>query len=44
MAHIGFTPCFVKQYADVHSVLTKAAMDYAADVADGTFPGPEHTF
>lgn len=38
MAHIGFTPCFVKQYADVHSVLTKAAMDYAADVADGTFP------
>ena len=35
---------FVKQYADLHSVLLKAAQDYAADVADGVFPGPEHTF
>jgi 3-methyl-2-oxobutanoate hydroxymethyltransferase len=35
---------FVKQYADVHGVLLKAAQDYAADVAAGTFPGPEHTF
>jgi 3-methyl-2-oxobutanoate hydroxymethyltransferase len=35
---------FVKQYADVHGVLLKAAEDYAADVKAGTFPGPEHTF
>jgi 3-methyl-2-oxobutanoate hydroxymethyltransferase len=35
---------FVKQYADLHAVLLKAAQDYAADVAAGTFPGPEHTF
>jgi 3-methyl-2-oxobutanoate hydroxymethyltransferase len=35
---------FVKQYADVHGVLLKAAQDYAADVRAGTFPGPEHTF
>ena len=35
---------FVKQYADMHGVLLKAARDYAADVADGTFPGDEHTF
>ena len=35
---------FVKQYADVHGVLLKAAQDYAADVKAGTFPGPEHTF
>ena len=35
---------FVKQYADLHSVLLKAAQDYAADVAAGTFPGTEHTF
>ena len=35
---------FVKQYADLHGVLLKAAQDYAADVANGTFPGPEHTF
>jgi 3-methyl-2-oxobutanoate hydroxymethyltransferase len=35
---------FVKQYADVHGVLLDAAKRYAADVADGSFPGPEHTF
>ncbi|MCW2795027.1 3-methyl-2-oxobutanoate hydroxymethyltransferase [Nocardioides sp.] len=35
---------FVKQYADVHGVLLKAAEDYASDVKAGTFPGPEHTF
>ncbi|MBA2465009.1 MAG: 3-methyl-2-oxobutanoate hydroxymethyltransferase [Nocardioidaceae bacterium] len=35
---------FVKQYADVHGVLLAAARTYAADVAAGSFPGPEHTF
>jgi 3-methyl-2-oxobutanoate hydroxymethyltransferase len=35
---------FVKQYADLHGVLLKGAQDFAADVAGGTFPGPEHTF
>jgi 3-methyl-2-oxobutanoate hydroxymethyltransferase len=35
---------FVKQYADVHGVLLEAAKQYAAEVADGTFPGPKHTF
>jgi len=35
---------FVKQYADVHSVLLEAARAYADDVRGGTFPGPEHTF
>ncbi|GAB3763645.1 3-methyl-2-oxobutanoate hydroxymethyltransferase [Nocardioides ginsengisegetis] len=35
---------FVKQYADLHGVLRRAAEDYAADVKAGTFPGPEHTF
>lgn len=35
---------FVKQYADVHSVLLDAARAYADDVRGGTFPGPEHTF
>jgi 3-methyl-2-oxobutanoate hydroxymethyltransferase len=35
---------FVKQYADVHGILLKAAQEYAADVRAGTFPGPEHTF
>jgi len=40
----GRMPRFVKQYADLHSVLLRAAQEYAADVAAGTFPGPEHTF
>ncbi len=40
----GRMPRFVKQYADLHGELLRAAREYAADVADGTFPGPEHTF
>jgi 3-methyl-2-oxobutanoate hydroxymethyltransferase len=35
---------FVKQYADVHTVLLEGAKAYADDVRAGTFPGPEHTF
>jgi 3-methyl-2-oxobutanoate hydroxymethyltransferase len=35
---------FVKQYADVHGVLLDAARAYAAEVKDGSFPAPEHTF
>ncbi len=35
---------FVKQYADLHGVLLDAARTFAAEVRDGTFPGPEHTF
>ena len=40
----GRMPRFVKQYADLHGVLLKAAQEYAADVASGTFPDAEHTF
>jgi 3-methyl-2-oxobutanoate hydroxymethyltransferase len=40
----GRLPRFVKQYADLHGVLLGAAREYAADVAAGTFPRPEHTF
>ncbi|EON24755.1 3-methyl-2-oxobutanoate [Nocardioides sp. CF8] len=35
---------FVKQYADVHTVLLEGAKAYADDVRSGAFPGPEHTF
>jgi len=35
---------FVKQYADLHGELLRAAREYAADVRAGTFPGPDHTF
>jgi len=40
----GRLPRFVKQYADLRSVLQTAARDFADDVQAGTFPGPEHTF
>lgn len=40
----GRLPRFVKQYADLRSVLQTAARDFAEDVQAGTFPGPEHTF
>ena len=40
----GRMATFVKQYADVHSVLLEAAKAYADDVRSGSFPGPEHTF
>lgn len=37
-------PRFVKRYADVHGVLLEAAQTYAQEVAEGSFPGAEHTF
>ena len=40
----GRVPRFVKRYADLHGELRRAAETYAAEVADGTFPGEEHTF
>ena len=35
---------FVKQFADVRSVLADAARAYGDEVRDGSFPGPEHSF
>jgi len=40
----GRMPRFVKQYADLRSVLHTAARDFALEVGAGTFPGAEHTF
>ncbi len=40
----GKGPRFVKRYADLHGVMLNAAREYAADVAAGAFPGPEHSF
>ena len=39
-----FTPKFVKRYANVGEMMTQAFRDYIADVQEGTFPAPEHTF
>lgn len=40
----GRAPRFVKRYADVAGVLGDAASRFAAEVRDGTYPAPEHTF
>jgi 3-methyl-2-oxobutanoate hydroxymethyltransferase len=40
----GPAPRFVKRYADLRAVITEAATSYAREVADGTYPGPEHSF
>ncbi|WP_027051726.1 3-methyl-2-oxobutanoate hydroxymethyltransferase [Mesorhizobium erdmanii] len=37
-------PKFVKEYADLRSVIAHAAERYAAEVRDRTFPGPAHVF
>lgn len=37
-------PRFVKRYADLHGVLTRAAQAYATDVCAGRYPGPEHSY
>ncbi|HEY3866916.1 MAG TPA: 3-methyl-2-oxobutanoate hydroxymethyltransferase [Actinocrinis sp.] len=40
----GRVPRFVKQYADLRSVLGNAAREFASDVVEGVFPAPEHSF
>lgn len=37
-------PRFVKQYADMRSILSNAAKAYREDVEQGTFPDKEHSF
>ncbi len=40
----GRIPKFVKQYADLKGVLSDAAAAFKADVEDGAYPGPEHSY
>jgi 3-methyl-2-oxobutanoate hydroxymethyltransferase len=40
----GRVPKFVKQYADLRSVLGSAARAFGADVVAGAFPAAEHSF
>jgi len=44
----GFTkgriPKFVKQYANLRQTLTDAVTEYRGDVAEGSYPGPEHSY
>jgi len=40
----GHAPRFVKQYAELAPVIAEAVGRYAAEVRDGTFPEPRHTY
>jgi len=39
-----FTPKFVKRYVNLSSEIKEALVQFKADVENGSFPGPEHTF
>lgn len=39
-----FVPKFVKQYANLNGLIMEALTNYATEVADGVFPGAEHSF
>jgi 3-methyl-2-oxobutanoate hydroxymethyltransferase len=40
----GFSPKFLRRYADLAGVIRDAVRAYAADVREGRYPGPEHGF
>jgi 3-methyl-2-oxobutanoate hydroxymethyltransferase len=40
----GFTPKFLKRFADLHGTALEGVRAYAREVRDGTYPGPEHSF
>jgi 3-methyl-2-oxobutanoate hydroxymethyltransferase len=40
----GRIPKFVRQYADLKGILTDAVTAYRTDVAEGTYPAPEHIY
>jgi 3-methyl-2-oxobutanoate hydroxymethyltransferase len=39
-----FVPKFVKQYANAKKLMLEALTSYKQEVAEGKFPGPEHSF
>ncbi|MCA1675827.1 MAG: 3-methyl-2-oxobutanoate hydroxymethyltransferase [Actinobacteria bacterium] len=40
----GRTPRFVKRYASLGDEVTRAAKDFAREVAEGSFPDSEHSY
>lgn len=40
----GFQPKFVRHYADLYSVITKAVAQYISDVKEGKFPAIEESY
>jgi len=40
----GYLPKFVKKYADLHKIVSRAVADYRDDVRKGAFPDDEHSY
>jgi 3-methyl-2-oxobutanoate hydroxymethyltransferase len=40
----GFTPKFLKRFADLHSAAIDGVRSYAREVREGTYPDAEHSF
>jgi 3-methyl-2-oxobutanoate hydroxymethyltransferase len=40
----GFNPKFLKRYAGLADTVRQAVQSYAAEVREGTYPDPEHSF
>jgi 3-methyl-2-oxobutanoate hydroxymethyltransferase len=40
----GFSPGFLKRYADLAADVRAAVTDYVKEVKDGAYPGPEHSY
>jgi 3-methyl-2-oxobutanoate hydroxymethyltransferase len=40
----GFTPKFVKKYADLHSIITGAFAEYVKEVKDRSYPSEQYSF
>jgi 3-methyl-2-oxobutanoate hydroxymethyltransferase len=40
----GRLPRFVKPYANLRAEITGAVKSFASEIADGAYPGPEHTY
>jgi 3-methyl-2-oxobutanoate hydroxymethyltransferase len=41
---LSFKPKFVKRYANLQDTIVDAVSQYASEVREGAFPGPEHCF
>jgi 3-methyl-2-oxobutanoate hydroxymethyltransferase len=44
IATTPYMPRFVKRYAELGDVIKEAARAFASEVAEGAFPGPEHSY
>ena len=40
----GFSPRFLRRYADLASIMTDAVQNYISDVKSGDFPSPEESY